>query len=49
MIIVPKGWEEDQFVAGHYADLTSHVFNPTVPNNCFFDALCEVEKYEGGE
>lgn len=49
MIIVPKGWEQDQFVAGHYADLTSHVFNPTVPNNCFFDTLCEVEKYEGGE
>lgn len=49
MIIIPKGWEQDQFVAGHYADLTSHIFNPTVPNNCFFDALCEVEKYEGGE
>ena len=45
MVILPKGWEADQFVKGHYSDLTASPFNPTVPNNCYYDALCEVEKY----
>ena len=44
MVSVPKGWEFDQFKKGHYSDLTSRVFNTTVPNNCYFDALIEIEK-----
>lgn len=47
MVVLPKGWEADQFVKGHYSDLTATYYNPTVPNNCYYDALCEVEKYEG--
>lgn len=44
MVIVPKGWEVDQFKGGHYSDLTSRVMHPASPNNCYFDALIEVEK-----
>ncbi len=42
--IAPKGWEEDQFKQGHYSNLTSRTFNPYTPNNCYFDALIEIEK-----
>ena len=45
MVILPKGWEADQFKKGHYSDLTATYFNPTVPNNCYYDALCQIEKY----
>ena len=45
MVILPKGWEWDQYVKGHYSDLTATYFNPTVPNNCYYDALCQIEKY----
>lgn len=44
VVIAPKGWEEDQFKKGHYSNLTSRAFNPFTPNNCFFDALIEIEK-----
>lgn len=44
LVIMPKGWERDQFKAGHYSDLTSRVFNPVCPNNCYYDALIQVEK-----
>lgn len=44
MVIVPKGWEIDQFQKGHYSDLTSRAMHPVCPNNCYFDALIEVEK-----
>lgn len=46
VVIAPKGWEEDQFIKGHYSDLTSRAYNPVCPNNCFFDALIELEKTE---
>ncbi len=44
MLIVPKGWEEDQFKKGHYSNLTSRAYNPACPNNCYFDTLVQVEK-----
>ncbi|MBR2834391.1 MAG: molybdopterin-dependent oxidoreductase [Coriobacteriales bacterium] len=44
VVIAPKGWEEDQFKQGHYSNLTSRYFNPFTPNNCFFDALVQIEK-----
>jgi len=44
VVVAPKGWEEDQFVEGHYSNLTSRKFNPFTPNNCFFDALIQIEK-----
>lgn len=48
-VIVPKGWEKDQFVSGHYSDLTSRAYNTACANNCYFDTLVEMEKYKGGE
>lgn len=44
VIQLSKGWEVDQFKSGHYGDLTHAVVNPACVNNCYFDALVEVEK-----
>lgn len=44
MIVVPKGWQIDQYIDGHYQDLTSRVSNAACINNCFYDALVEVQK-----
>lgn len=44
MIVVPKGWQIDQYIDGHYQDLTSRVSHEACINNCFYDALAEVEK-----
>lgn len=44
MVVLPKGWELDQFKDGHYQDLTSRVSNDACINNCYFDTLVEVEK-----
>ena len=44
VLIVPKGWELDQFKDGHYSDLTSRVMNMAIPNNSFYDCLVELEK-----
>lgn len=44
MIVINHGWEHDQYIDGDYTDLTSRKFNPSVPNNAYFDVLCEVKK-----
>lgn len=49
MVVLPKGWHEDQFIDGHYSTLTSRYMNPASSNNNFFDAVCDVEVYDGGE
>lgn len=49
MIMIPKGWQQWQFIDGHYQDLTSKAHNPACMNNCYFDALVEVEVYHGQE
>ena len=46
MVNLPHGWQADQFVAGHYQDLTSRVIDAFDCNDNYFDCLCEVEKYE---
>lgn len=46
MANIPHGWQRDQFIDGHYNDLTSREMNPIVCNNNFNDVLLEVEKYE---
>lgn len=43
-ITVPKGWEEGQFIEGHYQNLTSRVMSPIINNSAFFDVLVDVEK-----
>lgn len=47
MIVMPKGWQANQYVDGHASSLTSRYMNPASSNNNYFDALCEVELYEG--
>jgi len=44
MVIVPKGWESDQFKEGNYASLVSGVSHPFILNNNYFDNLCQMEK-----
>lgn len=41
---MPKGWQADQYVSGHYQDLTSRGTNPYVANSQFSDLLVEIEK-----
>lgn len=48
MVNLPHGWQADQFVAGHYQDLTTRVTDAFDCNDNYFDCLCEVEKWEGG-
>lgn len=49
MAVMLKGWQNDQFVAGHYSNLTSRYMNPAASNCYFFDAVCEMELYGGEE
>ena len=47
MVDMPHGWQEDQFIAGHYQDLTPSFTHPWDCNDNYYDCLCEVEKWEG--
>ena len=47
MVVYPKGWQDDQFIEGHVANLISSYTIPAVYNQYYFDVLCEVEKIEG--
>lgn len=49
VVSIPHGFQADQFVEGHTQDLTNVVMNDFCSNSSFYDFLCEVEKYEGGE
>lgn len=49
MVVMPKGWQGDQFVEGHYSDLGGMEMNPFCSNNEFFDTLCELELWKEGE
>lgn len=40
----PHGWQEDQYIEGHYQDLTSRETNPYIANSQFSDLLVQVEK-----
>lgn len=46
MMVVDHGWQESQFVDGHYQALSSRWAHPHFANNNAFDCLVEVEKYE---
>lgn len=48
MVVIPKGWQGDQFVEGHYANLTNQHCKANAENSYFFDAVCDFELYEGG-
>ena len=44
MVTVPHGFENTQFVEGHYQDLTLNVMHPISTNTAYFDAHCNVVK-----
>ena len=46
MVNIPHGWQEDQFIEGHYCDLLNPAMHPLLPNQCYNDCLVEIEKYE---
>lgn len=43
-ITMPHGYENGQFIDGHYQDLTQNEMHPMTANTGFFDALVDVEK-----
>ena len=49
VVSIPHGFQADQFVEGHTQDLTNVLMNDFCSSSAFYDFLCEVEKYEGGE
>lgn len=47
-ILLPHGWQTDDFVAGHLTDLTRIDMDGMSGNSNYNDIICEVELYEGG-
>lgn len=45
-IAMPKGWQRSQFAAGGYQELTQPTSDVFINNYCYYDALCDVRKYE---
>lgn len=46
VIKYPKGWQRHQHVAGAFSELNSTVSDPMGVNQSFFDATCEMRKWE---
>lgn len=46
MVVMDHGWDWDQFIDGHYSDISSIINNRAVPNQNYFDILCDYEKYD---
>jgi molybdopterin-containing oxidoreductase family molybdopterin binding subunit len=44
VLVLDHGWQEDQFIEGHYQDLTSRRVHPAFANNNYFDALADIKK-----
>ncbi|MFB6468118.1 molybdopterin-dependent oxidoreductase [Cytobacillus sp. Hz8] len=44
VVDMDRGWQTDQYVSGHYNNLTHLKFDPGTVNDCFYDVLCEMEK-----
>lgn len=44
VLVAPKGWEQQQFIDGHFSDLTTNHMNNVCANSAFFDVLVGVEK-----
>lgn len=47
-ILLPHGFQTDDFIAGHSTDLTRVDMDPITGNSCYNEILCEVELYDGG-
>lgn len=46
MVLIDHGWQGDQFIEGHYSDLSSRYVDYAIPGPAWFDCLCEVEREE---
>lgn len=46
MLLMPKGYQVDDFIDGHYTDLSSKVTDSVYVHEAWFDSLVEIEKYE---
>ena len=44
VIVIDHGWVEDEFIEGHYQDLSSRTTSHAVINNAYFDCLVQAEK-----
>lgn len=44
ILMMDHGWQEDQFIEGHYQDLTSRAVHPAIANNNYFDCLADITK-----
>lgn len=49
IVNIPHGWGYDQFIEGHYQDLTTNATHNYDGNECYYDCLCEVELFEGSD
>lgn len=49
VLVYPKGWQSHQHKAGSWSELLHRQFDPVCPNGNFFDVLCEVRVWNGGE
>ncbi|MBR2791001.1 MAG: molybdopterin-dependent oxidoreductase [Eggerthellaceae bacterium] len=47
MVYAQKGWQEGEYVAGHFSALTSHKISPYVSNFAFNEVQVAIEKWEG--
>lgn len=44
VLTAPKGWEQQQFIDGHFSDLTTNITNVICANSGFFDVLVGIKK-----
>ena len=44
VLVIDHGWQKEDFIEGHYSDLSSHKSDVMVTNNAFFDCVVEVVK-----
>ena len=46
VLVIDHGWEERNFIEGHYGDLSSIASWPRFEQDNWFDCLCEMEKVQ---
>lgn len=44
VVVIDHGWQADEFIQGHYSDLSSNVTSNAIITNAFFDCLVEAVK-----
>jgi molybdopterin-containing oxidoreductase family molybdopterin binding subunit len=42
--VIDHGWQADEFIEGHYSDLSANASHNFIVNNAFFDCLVEAVK-----